>query len=140
MKLTVSEYARQHGVSVQTIYKRIKKGVITSFKQDGKTYINISGTEPQGSGSSHIKDDSKQVKQSSNSELNEVLKMVKTLQKEIKRLTRKLEKCNQTKEDTLLAYIQEVKQLRLSAPEEEIIEVDDRKKKKKEKKRKKSKH
>ena len=139
MKLTVSEYARQQGVSVQTVYKRIKKGVITSLKQDGKIYIEVSGVSGDKTPNrehDEIKDRLKQIKQSFNPELKEVLKMVKTLQNEIKRLTRKLEKCNKTKEDTLLAYIQEIKQLRLSAPSEEVIDVKSQKKKKRKKRKK----
>ena len=83
VKLRVSDLAKQRGVSVQTIYKQIKKGVLTVVKEEGVIYVLADNEE--------VKHD---VKQSSDSDCKELLKMVKTLQKEIKRLTKKNEKIN----------------------------------------------
>jgi hypothetical protein len=96
----------------------------------------------------------KDIKPKVQSEFKELVKLIKRLQKqidtkdaEIKRLTKKVEKCSKSKEDVLLNYIAEIKQLQLSyQPEpgindgsngsEEIIDIKPKKKKSKKKKRK----
>jgi len=124
MKLTVSEYAKRLNVSVQTVYKKIKRGVITTVKENNITYVVLDDKE----GVTEVKE---KVSQSS----NELLTLVKTQQKEIRRLTKKLEKCNKGKEEVLLSYIGElkaIKQIQAPVPEEEdVIEVKEEKSKKK---------
>ena len=126
MKLTVSEYAKRLNVSVQTIYKKVKRGVLTTVKENNITYVVLDDEEGVT-----------EVKQKISESSNELLTLVKTQQKEIRRLTKKLEKCNGTKEKVFLQYIEEMKQfqLQLQAPivvnNEEIIEVKEKKKKKK---------
>ena len=128
VKLRVSDLAKQRGVSVQTIYKQIKKGVLTVVKEEGVLYVLTDNEE--------VKHD---VKQSSNSDCKELLKIVKTLNKEIKSLGKQLAKCNESKEGVFIQYIQELKQLQLPPPEEVIIKPkkDKRKNKKKYKNKKK---
>ncbi len=89
-KLSVSEYARKLNVSVNTIYKKIKRGSINTVKEEGKIFVIVDDTEVRT-----------EVKQEINSGCNELLKIIKrrdkevvTLQKEIKRLTKKNEKIN----------------------------------------------
>ena len=118
MKFTVSEYAKRLNVSVQTVYKKVKRGVITTVKENNITYVIVDEDE----GLNGVK---QKVKESS----NELLTLVKTQQKEIKRLTKKLEKCNQVKEDVFLQYIQEIKSLKqIQAPvedkDDDIIEIE----------------
>ncbi len=126
MKLTVSEYAKRLNVSVQTVYKKVKRGVLTTIKENNITYVVLDEEE----GLDEVK---QEVKQSS----NELLTLVKTQQKEIRRLTKKLEKCNKTKEDVFLQYIQEIKTThQLAAPVQErddVIEVQEEKPKNKKK-------
>jgi len=122
MKLTVSEYAKRLNVSVQTVYKKVKRGVITTVKENNITYVVVEEKE----GLNGVK---QKVKESS----NELLTLVKTQQKEIKRLSKKLEKCNKVKENVFLQYIQEIKALKqIQAPTEEqnddIIDVKEKKK------------
>ncbi len=129
MKLTVSEYAKRLNVSVQTVYKKVKRGVLTSVKENNITYVVVDDEE----GVTEVK---QKVIESS----NELLTLVKTQQKEIRRLTKKLEKCNGTKEKVFLQYIEEMKQLQLQAPtpviNDNVIEVKEKKKKKKKSKKK----
>ena len=124
MKLTVSEYAKRLNVSVQTVYKKIKRGFITTVKENNITYVVLDENE----GVTEVKE-----KVSENS--NELLTLIKTQQKEIRRLTKKLEKCNKTKEDVFLQYIQEIKTThQLAAPvqnHDDAIEVQEEKPKKK---------
>jgi len=129
MKLTVSEYAKRLNVSVQTVYKKVKRGVITTIKENNIIYVIVD----ENDGLNRVK---QKVKEGS----NELLTLVKTQQKEIKRLTKKLEKCNKVKENVFLQYIQEIKALKqIQAPIEEdndIIDVKEKKKKSKKKKKK----
>ncbi len=131
MKLTVSEYAKRLNVSVQTVYKKVKRGVITTVKENNITYVIVD----EKGGLNGVK---QKVKESS----NELLTLVKIQQKEIKRLSKKLEKCNKVKENVFLQYIQEIKALtQIQAPTEEqnddIIDVKEKKKRSKKKDKKK---
>ena len=83
MKLTVSEYAKRLNVSVQTIYKKIKRGVIPTVIENSITYVIVDSSEVK-----------EEVKQSSDDYCKQLLKIIKTQQKEIKRLTKKNEKQN----------------------------------------------
>ncbi len=127
IKIKVSDMAKQRGVSVQTIYKQIKKGVLTVVKEEGVIYVLTDTLE--------VKED---VKQSSDQGCKELLKIVKTLNKEVKSLGKQLAKCNESKEGVFIQYINELKMLQLPKPEEVIINPKkDKRKKKKRKKNKK---
>jgi len=39
MKLTVKEYAKKEGISVQTVYAHFKRGALKSLKENGITYV-----------------------------------------------------------------------------------------------------
>ena len=135
-KLTVSEYAAEFKTSVQSVYQRIKRGGLKSIKENGIKYVVIESD----TGSKKIKDT---LKPEVKSEFKYLVKLIKRLQdqiedkdKEIKRLTKKLEKCNKTKEDVFLQYIQEIKTThQLAAPvpdhDDDVIEVKEEKPKKK---------
>jgi IS30 family transposase len=128
MKLTVSEYAKRLNVSVQTVYKKVKRGVITTVKENNITYVLVDEEE----GLNPVK---QKVKNSS----SKLLTLVKTQQKEIKRLTKQLAKCNKKSEKVYLSYIAELKHLQLKAPvniDEDIIDVKKKKKKSKKKRKK----
>ncbi len=129
MKLTVYEYAQEFGISVQSVYQRIKRGSLNSVKENGIKYVVV--------------DSKKDIKPKVKSEFKQLVKMIKRLQdqidskdKEIKRLVKKLEKCSKSKEDVLLNYITELKQLQITSSPEDIIDVKVKKKKKKKKKKK----
>jgi len=135
MKLTVSEYAKRLNVSVQTVYKKIKRGVIATVKENNITYVVLNDKEG-------VTEAKQKVSESS----NELLTLVKAQQKEIKRLTKKLEKANSSKEDVFLKYIAELKEVKLlKTPaefqelEEDALEAEIKPKKKKKNKNKKGK-
>lgn len=136
MKLTVNEYAKEYKTSVQSVYQRIKRGSLKSIEENGIKYV-IADSEPIKS----------ILNPSIENEFKEMFKMIERLQeqniskdKEIKRLTKKLEKCNKTKEDVFLQYISEIKTShQLAAPvakEEDVIDIKPKKKKKSKKKKK----
>lgn len=83
MKTTVSEYAKRLNVSVQTVYKKIKRGDLTTVIENNITYVVDDTLE--------VKEG---VKHKDNNYCNQLLKIIKTQQKEIKRLTKKNEKQN----------------------------------------------
>jgi len=39
MKLTIREYAKNKGITIQAVYKQIKQGKLKTIKEKGKTYI-----------------------------------------------------------------------------------------------------
>jgi len=134
-KHKVSELAKLRGVSVQTIYKQIKRGGLNTIKEDGITYVIVDDSEFKP-GSNNIEED---VKQSSNDGCNELLKMVKSLTKQVKSLNKQLVKCHESKQDVLIQYIGELKQLRLPpvvADKEDAIDLEPVKKRGKKKKHK----
>ena len=91
MKLTVKEYATQLEVSIQSVYKKIKRGTLNVVKENGRTYVVVDSLE--------VKKATEPVIQSNNCiELLDIIKRrdkeVNQLRKEIKRLTKKNEKQN----------------------------------------------
>ena len=142
-KLTVSEYAREFKTSVQSVYQRIKRKSLKSVEENGIKYVVLDTI----AGSDDVKSS---LKPRVKSEFKYLVKLIKRLQdqiefkdKEIRRLTKKLEKCSNSKSDVLLQYISELKLLQLAAKpiDDDPIDVDDTDpvKRKKDKKRKKSK-
>ena len=140
MKLTVSEYSTQFKTSVQSVYQRIKRGTLKSVEENGVKYVIVEEES--------IKDDL-------NSEFKMTLERAfktieylqnenKAMRKEIKRLTKALEKAQAGENQTLKEVFHELKMLKqlpsssVMTQEEDVIEVkEDKSKKKKSKKKKK---
>ena len=147
-QLTVSEYATTYKVSSQSVYQRIKRGSLKCIVEKGIKYIVID----DNTGSDEVckvvgNDVGKVAKSKVANEVKHLAKVVKRLQKkidskdkEIQQLTKKLLKCGKSKEDVLINYIQELKQLQITSNpepiEDDIIDVEPKKKKKKSKKKK----
>lgn len=141
MKLTVNEYAKEFKTSVQSVYQRIKRGSLNWVEENGIKYVVLEEESIKPT-----------LNPSVESGFKEAFKMVKRLQKqnkakdkEIRRLTKKLEKCGKGKEEVYLSYISELKQLQLEAPvstykdAEDIIDIKEEKKKKNKSKKKRKK-
>ncbi len=127
MKLTVKEYASQFNISVQAVYQKLNKGLLKQIKENGRKYVVVDSVE--------VKAVENSIKEVDKSLVKELLKQLKSRDKEIKRLTKQLEKCSKGKEEVLLSYISELKQLQISQRQsEEIIEIKPEKKKRKKKK------
>jgi len=90
MKLTVKEYATSLNVSIQSVYKKIKRGSLTTVKENNITYVVVDRLE--------VEEVDKPVQSNDCTELLDIIrrrdKEVKQLRKEIKRLTKKNEKQN----------------------------------------------
>jgi len=134
MKLTVKEYATQLDVSIQSVYKKIKRGSLTTVKENNITYVVVDSIE--------VEKVVNPVQSLDCTGLLDIIrrrdKEVKSLHKEIKRLTKQLAKSNTKNEEVYLSYITELKQLQLKAPaniDEDIIEVKEKKRSKKRKKK-----
>jgi len=132
MKLTVSEYAKSVNCHIQTVYKRIKKGVLSTVKENGITYVIVDDIEVKPS-------INESVSQSIN-EYKPLYKLIKKLQKqieakdkEIKRLTKELSKAQTGKSEVLEKFIFEMQRLAAPVPDEDVIDVKEKKKKKKKK-------
>ena len=132
-ELTVKELANHLQKSTQYIYQLIAKGKLQAIERNGRKYV--------------IWDDATNLqsipktpdKESANDMVAWLQNEVKRLSKENNRLQKKLEKCSKQKEEVLISYIQELKQLQLMhKPKDEIIEAEEIKPKKRKKKKRKS--
>jgi predicted DNA-binding protein YlxM (UPF0122 family) len=105
-KLTINEYAHKYQVSRQTVYNRIKKGLIESIEENNKTLI----IDEDSSGSNDIKKDSKK---------DDCKKIVKKLMKRIEKLENKLDRAQDQKLELAMSYVNEMKALYLPKHKEE---------------------
>ena len=124
MKLTVKEYATQLDVSIQSVYKKIKRGSLTTVKENNITYVIVDSLE--------VKEVAKPVQSNNCIELLDIIKRrdkeVKQLRKEIKRLTKK----NEQQTTFLISKYENA----LPKPKkDDIVEVKVKKKNKKGKKK-----
>ena len=121
MKLTVKEYATQLDVSIQSVYKKIHRGTLTTVKENGIIYVLVDSIE--------VKKVTEPVQSDNCTELLDIIKRrdkeVKQLRKEIKRLTKKNEKQNKF----LINKYENV----LPKPKDDIVDVNVAPKKKKKK-------
>lgn len=130
MELSVKDYSELVGITIQGVYKRIKKGSVQTVTKDGKRLVVVHSAD--------IKQVAEPVaKQDSNKFLK---KLVKKLNRKIDKkdniiqeLNQSLKECAKSKEDVLLKYIEELKQLKQIAPPVETIDIKPKKKKKKKK-------
>jgi len=86
MQVTIKHYAENEGISVQSVYQKIKRGSLKSVEENGIKYVVV---------------EDKGIKSKETNSLKEAFKIIKRLQKEIKvkdkeikRLTKKNEKQN----------------------------------------------
>lgn len=128
MKLTVSEYATEFKTSVQSVYQRIKRGTLKSVEENGIKYVVVEEEEIKPT-----------LKPKLESACKDLLKLVKSQQKEIKRLTKELSKAQLHSMATMKGYIDRLEMLQLSAPvpnqDDNVIEVEEEKHKKSKKKK-----
>lgn len=121
MKLTVKEYATQLDVSIQSVYKKIKRGSLTTVKENNITYVIVDNIE--------VKKVTEPVQSDNCLELLAIIKRrdkeVKQLRKEIKRLTKKNEKQNK--------FLINKYENALPKPKDDIVDVNVSPKKKKKK-------
>ena len=120
MKLTVKEYATQLDVSIQSIYKKIKRGTLNTVKENNITYVIVDNLE--------VKKVTEPIQSDDCMELLAIIKRrdkeVKQLRKEIKRLTKKNEKQNKF-------LISKYENALPKPKQDDIVEVKVKKKKKK---------
>lgn len=137
MKLTVKEYATSLNVSIQSVYKKIKRGSLTTVKENNITYVLIDSLE--------VEKVVKPVQSNDCTELLDIIrrrdKEVKQLHKEIKRLTKELSQAQLHSMATMKGYIDKLETMQLLSEsvkvhEEEFIDVKNKKKSKKNKKKK----
>ncbi len=87
MKLTVKEYATKYNISIQSVYKRIKRGTLNTVKENNIIYVVLDVSE--------VEEVVTPVQSNDCTELLDIIrrrdKENKQLQKEIKRLTKKNE-------------------------------------------------
>jgi len=129
MKLTVKEYATQLDVSIQSVYKKIKRGSLTTVKENNITYVIVDNIE--------VKKVTEPVQSDNYTELLDIIKRrdkeVKQLRKEIKRLTKKNEKQNKF-------LINKYENALPKPKKDDIVDVNVAQKKKKEKSKSKEKN
>jgi len=143
MKLTVGEYAAKHNLTVQSVYQRIKRGSLKSIESNGVKYVVVDSESIKGSLNTDVESMFKEPFKEMSKIIEKLQNQISKKDKEIKRLTKALEKCNKTKEDVFLQYIQEIKTApQLAAPvpdhDDNVIEVKEERSKKKKSKNKKN--
>jgi hypothetical protein len=135
MKLTVNEYAIEFKTSVQSVYQRIKRGSLKSVEENGIKYVVVEENSVKPTLNPNVESGFKEVFKI----VERLQRQIKVKDKEIKRLTKQLAKCNKKSEGVYLSYIAELKYLQLKAPvkqsedDADIIEVKTKKKKSKKK-------
>ena len=145
-EITVQEYAKRFNTSVQAVYKRIKRGSLTSIERDGRKYVVIDDKSIQAvesrlniSTQTNTQPNSMEWLDFLSKELDRLQEENTRLIEDNRRLMKKLEKCNKEQKKVLISYIQELKQLQLMhKPKDEIIEAEEIKPKKRKKKKRKS--
>jgi len=128
MKLTVKEYATQLDVSIQSVYKKIKRGSLTTVKENSMTYVIVDSLE--------VKEVVNPVQSNQCTELLDIIrrrdKEVKQLRKEIKRLTKK-------NESVFSSFLEKALMPPTPTPKDDFVDVDITPKSKKKKSKKKGK-
>jgi len=98
-KITVNEYAKKYQITRQTVYNRIKKGLLESIEENGTTLVF---------------DDIKEM--SRDSKKDDCQKLVKKLMKRIDKLEKQLDKERDKNSSLILTYVDEMKALYLPKP------------------------
>jgi len=110
-KITVTDYAKKHQITRQTVYNKVKKGLLDSIEENGVLFVI---------------DEDKEVLNSSKKD--DCQKFIKKLLKRIEKLEEKLDKAQDQKLELAMSYVNEMKALYLPKP------IKNSKKKKKGKK------
>jgi len=143
MKLSIKEYSEFKSISPQAVYQATNKGTLDHVVENGKKYVMVDDRE--------VKEVNQSVEQTDKQVLiNDLLNQLKDKDKQIQKLTKKLLKCSSSKEEVLLKYIAELKNLETKnqlptpkavaadpEPEAEEAELEEAKPTKKKKKKKK---
>jgi len=98
-KITVNEYAKKYQITRQTVYNRIKNGLLESIEENGTTLVYDNTPK--------VKKDSKK---------DDCQKLVKILMKRINKLEKRLDKEQEKSSSLLIAYVDEMKSLYLPKP------------------------
>ena len=129
MKLTVKEYATSLNISIQSVYKKIKRGSLTTVKENNIIYVIVDSLE--------VEKVVNPVQSLDCTGLLDIIrrrdKEVKQLHKEIKRLTKELSRSKDGKSEVLEKFIFEMQQLQ--SPKADVVDVSTKKKRKKSKKK-----
>ena len=86
MQITIKRYAEKEGISVQSVYQKIKRGNLKCVEDNGIKYVVLEDKNIQSKETDTLKEAFKIIKR--------LQKEIKVKDKEIKRLTRKNEKQN----------------------------------------------
>ena len=138
IKQTVQQYANNNNTSVQQVYRQIKKGSLTTVKENGKTLVvfediqvkqnnNNVNTKVNQTLEKYLIKENKQL----NKQLKQLNKINQLLHNKIDKLNKKLEGKGDKVEQTLITYISELKQFQIELKSKtDKIEIVPNKKKK----------
>ena len=104
-KITINEYAKKHQITRQTVYNRVKSGLLEAIEEDGVTLIYDEDIEV--SNNNNI-DCQKLVKK--------LYKRIDKLEKQNDKLQARLEAEQDKNSSLILSYVEEMKALYLPAP------------------------
>lgn len=128
MGMTVGEYAKDKGISVQAVYQRIKTNKLDTEIKDGVKYI-INNEETKNNIDTNFLNDVKE-------ENKELKKEIKSLNKQLKKLNKQLNKEKDNSIIVLKQFISEVQRLEHKKNETIVDTIIEEPKKKKSKKKK----
>jgi predicted DNA-binding protein YlxM (UPF0122 family) len=118
MKITIKQYAENEGISVQSVYAKIKRGSLNSVEENGTKYVVV---------------EEKRIKPKVEKTLKEAFKIIKRLQKENRQLQADLRACNKGKDKVFKSYLKQYQKALTPPKQDDVVNVSPIKKKKKKK-------
>jgi predicted DNA-binding protein YlxM (UPF0122 family) len=119
MKLTIKHYAENEGISVQSVYQKIKRGSLKSVEENGIKYVIL---------------EDKGIKSKETDTLKEAFKIIKRLQKEIKIKDKEIKRLTKKNESIFSSFLEKALMPPVPKDDDIIVDVAPKKKKKKKKK------
>ena len=118
MKITVKQYAENEGISVQSVYAKIKRGSLNSVEENGTKYVVV---------------EEEAIKPKVENTLKGAFKIIKRLQKENKRLQADLRACSKGKDKVFKSYLKQYQKALTPPKQDDVVDIKIKKKKKKKK-------
>jgi len=122
MQITIKRYAENEGISVQSVYQKIKRGSLKSVEENGIKYVIL---------------EDKGIKSKETDTLKEAFKIIKRLQKEIKIKDKEIKRLTKKNEAIFSSFLEKALMPPVPKDDDVIVDVAPKKKKKTKKKGKK---
>ena len=118
MQVTIKHYAENEGISVQSVYQKIKRGNLKCVEENGIKYVVV---------------EDKGIKPKETDSLKEAFKIIKRLQKEIKLKDKEIKRLTKKNEAVFSSFLEKALMAPVPKPKDDIVDVNVAPKKKKKK-------